>query len=222
MIRSGARVLSEVELVALILGHGDRAGPVQALAERVIRWSEGSLPRLAGAEVEALTDIPGMGPARAARIVAALELGRRVVSAPEAPDRPISGPRDVWRLMRGELECLGHEEFHVVLLNAQNVPIGRRQVTRGILDASLIHPREVFRSAILNNAASLVLVHNHPSGNPEPSTEDVRVTRLLTQAGRALGIPVVDHVIIGSGRFVSLAGRGELGVEDPAPSTSWL
>jgi DNA repair protein RadC len=123
--------------------------------------------------------------------------------------------------MRTELECLGHEEFHVLLLNAQNAPMGRRQVTRGILDASLIHPREVFRTAILNNAAALVLVHNHPSGNPEPSGEDLRVTRLLVKAGHGLGIPVLDHVIIGAGRFVSLAGRGELGVaaESSAP---WL
>ncbi|NNM29549.1 MAG: DNA repair protein RadC [Akkermansiaceae bacterium] len=217
LIRSGPRVLSEVELVALVLGHGDRQAPASVLAERIVRWSRGSLVRLAGAEVEALTSIPGVGPARAARIVAALELGRRIVSAPDQPDVPISGPGDVWRLMRGDLECLGHEEFHVVLMNAQNAPIGRRQVTRGILDASLIHPREVFRSAILNNAASLVLVHNHPSGNPEPSAEDMRVTTLLAQAGKALGIPVVDHVIIGAGRFVSLAGRGELGADGAAP-----
>lgn len=196
--------------MALVLGHGDREAPVSVLAERVVRWCRGSLIRLAGAEAEALTEIRGVGPARAARIVAALELGRRVMSAPDVPEQPVSGPRDVWRLMRSELECLGHEEFHVLLMNAQNVPIGRRQVTRGILDASLIHPREVFRSAILNNAASLVLVHNHPSGNPEPSAEDIRVTRLLARAGSALGLPVVDHVIIGSGRFVSLASRGEL------------
>ena len=193
-----------------MLGHGGAQASAAVLADRVLRWTDGSMARLGQAEAEELSGIPGIGPAHAARIVAALELGRRVASAPAPPGLPVSGPGDVWRLVRAEVEYLRHEEFHVLILNAQNVPICRRQITRGILDASLIHPREVFRTAIVHNAASLVLVHNHPSGNPEPSPEDLRITDLLTRAGEGLGIPVVDHVIVGRGAFVSLAARGAL------------
>ncbi len=195
-------------MITLVLGHGGAQASASVLAGRVLRWTDGSMARLGQAEAEELSGIPGIGPAHAARIVAALELGRRVASAPALPGVPVSGPGDVWRLIRGDVESLRHEEFHVLILNAQNVPICRRQITRGILDASLIHPREVFRAAIIHNAASLVLIHNHPSGNPEPSLEDLRVTELLARAGDGLGIPIVDHVIVGRGTFVSLAARG--------------
>jgi len=146
-----------------------------------------------------------------ARIVAGIELGRRIGSARTARDEPIAGPGDVHELFAPALAYLPHEEFHVLLLNSQNAPICQRQVTRGILDASLIHPREVFRDAIVLRAASLIVVHNHPSGNPEPSAEDLQVTRQLSVAGDQLGIPVLDHIIIAGKTFSSLLGRGCLG-----------
>ena len=123
--------------------------------------------------------------------------------------------------MRSVIGDLAHEEFHVVLLNAQNVPMCSRQVTRGILDASLIHPREVFRDAIVRRAAALVLVHNHPSGDPEPSAEDLRVTRQLVRVGDELGIPVVDHVVVGRRGYVSLAARGTMRAADRPDGTPW-
>ena len=153
-----------------------------------------------------LVEIPGIGPAVASRIVAAIELGRRVGSARPSREDPITGPADVHDIFASTLGHLAHEEFHILLLNSQNVPICQRQVTRGILDASLIHPREVFRDAIVLRAAALILVHNHPSGNPEPSAEDLKVTRQLCEAGDQIGIPVLGPHHRGGGRFF-LAGR---------------
>lgn len=206
--RYGPGPLSEHELLALVIGSGSAAVPAHQVAESVLDLSEGRLRDLARIDAGILVGIPGIGPAMAARIVAAIELGKRVGSARTRQDDPISGPGDVHDIFAPTLSHLAHEEFHVLLLNAQNIPICQRQVTRGILDASLIHPREVFRDAIVLRAAGLILVHNHPSGNPEPSAEDLKVTRQLSAAGDQLGIPVLDHIIVAGGTFSSLAGRG--------------
>ena len=206
--RYGPGPLSEQELLALLIGAGSRATPAHVLAERVLDLSGGRLRELARMDHGRLVAIPGIGPAVAARIVAAIELGGRVGSARAELSHPITGPADVHDIFAPGLAHLAHEEFHVLLLNSQNCPICQRQITRGILDASLIHPREVFRDAIVLRAAALILVHNHPSGNPEPSPEDLKVTRQLSNAGDQLGIPVLDHIIVAGGTFASLAGRG--------------
>ena len=206
--RHGPGPLSEHELLALLIGAGSRATPAHRLAERVLDLSGGRLRELARIDPGRLMAIPGIGPAMAARIVAAIELGRRVGSARTEAADPITGPGDVHDIFAPTLGHLAHEEFHVLLLNSQNCPICQRQITRGILDASLIHPREVFRDAIVLRAAALILVHNHPSGNPEPSPEDLKVTRQLSAAGEQLGIPVLDHIIVAGRTFASLAGRG--------------
>ena len=155
--------------------------------------------------------VDGVGEATAARLAAAFELGRRAASAEAPEDQPIRGPMDVFRRMGPRLRDASQEEFHALLLNTRHRVIREVLVTRGILDASLIHPREVFRTAVSEGAANLVLVHNHPSGDPTPSSEDRAVTRQLAAAGRALGIPVLDHVVIGRGRYVSLASDLEPG-----------
>ncbi len=191
-----------------MIGSGTGATAAWDLAEQVLELSGGQLREMARIDLGRLTGIAGIGPAQAARIVAAVELGRRVASARSAPEGPITGPQDVHEIFAPSLAHLEHEEFHVLLLNSQNGPICQRQVTRGILDASLIHPREVFRDAIVLRAAALILVHNHPSGNPEPSSEDMRVTRQLAAAGDQLGIPVLDHIIVAGSSFASLASRG--------------
>lgn len=148
-----------------------------------------------------LTTYDGVGPRTAARVRAALELGRRMCAEPEDNSDRIRGPGDVFARMGPALSALSQEEFHVLLLNAQHRVIAEVMVTRGILDASLIHPREVFRPAIQRNAAAVVLVHNHPSGDPTPSAEDRAVTRQLEAAGRSLGIPVLDHIVIGGNDY---------------------
>lgn len=191
-----------------MIGSGTGAVSAWDLAEQVLELSGGQLRGLARIDMGRLTGIAGIGPVQAARIVAAVELGRRVASARSAPEGPVAGPEDVHEIFAPSLAHLDHEEFHILLLNSQNGPICQRQVTRGILDASLIHPREVFRDAIVLRAAALILVHNHPSGNPEPSSEDMRVTRQLAAAGDQLGIPVLDHIIVAGDNFSSLASRG--------------
>jgi DNA repair protein RadC len=157
-----------------------------------------------------LTRVPGIGVARATAVHAALELGRRMGLEARAAGAPIRSPRDVVALFAPRLQDLPVEEFHVAVLDAQHRFERDVLVTRGLLNASLVHPREVFREAITERAAAVVLVHNHPSGDPTPSAEDRAVTDQLVAAGRLLDIPVHDHVIIGRGRHVSFVEAGLL------------
>lgn len=204
----GPAALSSRELLAILIGSGGASGSALDVADAILVRSDGSLRRLASLPPGALEDEPGVGPATVSRIQGALELGRRAAAEPTEADGRIRGPRDVFERMGPLLRDLRQEEFHALLLNTQHRVIRDVLVTRGILDASLIHPREVFRQAIVESAAGVILVHNHPSGDPTPSREDRAVTEQLQDAGRAIGIPVLDHVILGECRFVSL---GELG-----------
>jgi len=200
----GARGLSVRELLVLLVGSGSGGATAGEVAARVVQASGESLGRLASLELGALEAVPGVGRATSARIAAAFELGRRAASEPVSAGRIIRGPADVFRRMGPRLRDLRQEEFHVLLLDTRHRVMHEVLVTRGILDASLIHAREVFRPAVAEGAAGLVLVHNHPSGDPTPSAEDRAVTRQLVDAGRMLGIPVLDHVVIGKGRYHSV------------------
>jgi len=191
-------------LISLLIGSGTRDVSVGDLADRVIAEADGSVRRLGGMDTAALESVSGIGPATAARIIAALELGRRAEVEAHREGVRIRGPEDVYRLLGPRLRGLEQEEFHVLLLNTQNRVIREILVSRGILDASLVHPREVFRAAILEGAASVVVVHNHPSGDPTPSPEDRVVTDRIAEAGRTIGIALLDHVIIGAERFESM------------------
>jgi DNA repair protein RadC len=199
--RLGPRALAPRELIAALIGSGSSRASAEAVADRILRSVEGRVGALARKSTDALAAIDGVGPATAARLVAALELGRRAATEEAVEGERIRGPRDVFARVGPALRHLAQEEFHALLLNAQHVVIREVLVTRGILDASLIHPREVFRTAVEAGAAAIVLVHNHPSGDPTPSAEDRAVTRQLAAAGRALGIPVLDHVIVGDGAY---------------------
>jgi len=202
--RLGVRNLSVRELLTLLVGSGSGRRSAAEVAGR-IHGAFASFTRLASADVAALESVDGVGSATAARLAAAFELGRRALSAEAPDDTPIRGPADVFRRMGPRLRDVRQEEFHALLLNTRHRIVREVLVTRGILDASLIHPREVFRLAVSEGAASVILVHNHPSGDPTPSSEDRAVTRQLAAAGRALGIPVLDHVVVGRGRYVSLS-----------------
>lgn len=203
----GAAALSVRELMAILVGSGGVSASVMEVADRILAAGSGRLRSLARAEPGELERIPGVGRATAARVVAALELGMRALEEAE-PERPaIRGPADVHALMAPRLRDLSHEEFHVLLLNTQNRVLRDVTVTRGILDAALIHPREVFRPAILASAAAVVLVHNHPSGDPTPSPEDRMVSRQIREAGQAVGIRVLDHVVVGHGGWASAMDR---------------
>lgn len=214
--RLGARALSLPELLAVLVGSGSRSGHAGDVALGILEGTcgpgdggaGGGLRALARLSPQALEALPGVGPAVACRVVAALELGRRAAAEPGVEGERIRGPADVYRRLGPALRDLEQEEFHALLLNTQHRVVREVLVTRGILDASLIHPREVFRVAVAEGAAAVILAHNHPSGDPTPSAEDRAVTRQMVQAGRALGIPVLDHVVIGDGRWRALSQEG--------------
>lgn len=200
----GPEALSVTELVATLLGTGHAGRSAEEVARGLLGSTGQGLRGLSRLSMEALEGRAGVGPALAARILAALELGRRAATEPRTPRFRVRGPEDVYRRMGPRLRDRMQEEFHTLLLDAQHGVIREVLVTRGILDASLIHPREVFRPALEAGAAALVLVHNHPSGDPTPSVEDRAVTRQLAEAGRTLGVPVLDHVVVGDGRWRSV------------------
>lgn len=201
----GARNLSLRELLALIIGSGSSGSPAHVVAGRLTALADGSLRRLASTDVAILERVPGVGKATASRILASLELGRRAASDDASPGGQIRGPADVFARMGPRLRDVLQEEFHALLLNSRHRVMREVLVTRGTLDAALIHPREVFRPAVAEGAAGVILVHNHPSGDPTPSAEDRAVTLELARAGLALGIPVLDHIVVGRGAYTSLA-----------------
>jgi DNA repair protein RadC len=210
MHSAGAHALSTRELLAILVGSGSERRSAVEVAAGVLHASDGSLRRLGTLSLPDIQKIPGIGPAVAARLLAALELGRRMARETAAERPRIQGPADVYELCAPSLRDLRQEEFRILLLNTQHAVLRELTITRGTLDASVVHPREVFRAAISESAAAVILVHNHPSGDPAPSREDRDVTDQLAAAGRLIGIPVLDHVVVGDGRYVSFVEMGLL------------
>lgn len=208
LVSLGATALSTAELLALLIGTGSSGTSALDLGHLLLGSCNGSLRRMAMQPVAALTSTAGVGMARAVTVHAALEIGRRLAAETREDGAPVRSPRDVARLFAPRLEDLPVEEFHVAVLDAQHRLERDITITRGILTSSLVHPREVFREAIAERAAAVILVHNHPSGDPTPSADDRIVTEQLVAAGRLLDIPVHDHVIIGRGRYTSFAEAG--------------
>jgi DNA repair protein RadC len=206
LLDGGSAQLSELELLALVLGSAGTVPAVRA-AERLLSHF-GSLPELARGSVQELS-VPGVGPARAARVAAALELGRRA-QGPRCRSVSLSRPEDVYRYARPRLAHLTHEVFHVLLLDTRHRLVADRRVAAGGLASCAISPRDVFEPAIREAAPALVFVHNHPSGDPTPSRDDIELTRRLAEAARMLGLSLVDHVVIADGGFASLAELGKL------------
>jgi len=190
-------------LIAELLGTA-REGARRRVPALLERFPLAALSRLGAARLVAEG---GLTPAAGRRLAAAFELGRAVERARCRPGDSLRTPERVYRLMAPELRGLEQESFHVLILDSKHRLKERCAVSAGTLTTSLVHPREVFRDAIRLTAAAIVVVHNHPSGDPEPSAEDMAVTRRLIDAGRLLGIPVLDHVIVGNGAWVSLRGR---------------
>ncbi|MDR7523507.1 MAG: DNA repair protein RadC [Armatimonadota bacterium] len=213
LLHAGPDALSSAELLAVLLQTGTPDASAADLAGRLLA-AFGSLEALARAHPAELTRQRGIGPTKAGALLAAFELGRRVHAVPTARRPVIRTPQDVAALVGAQMRHLDREHFRAVLLNVRHEVIDVTGVAVGGLDSAPIHPREVFKEAVRASAAAVILVHNHPSGNPEPSADDLRITARLEDAGRVVGIDVLDHVIIGDGRFVSLRERGALG--DPA------
>lgn len=210
LLTLGASALTTTELVAILIGTGTTREDALRVGGSVLALAGGSLRRLARRAVAELAGVRGMGDAKAARVAAALELGRRLAGEAQETPWDVRAPADVHRWCGPALRDLVVEEFHVLTLDAQNRITRDVLVTRGTLTSSLVHPREVFRAAIAEAAAGVIVVHNHPSGHPAPSADDRAVTRQLVEAGRLLDMPVYDHVIVGGDGYFSFAEAGLL------------
>jgi DNA repair protein RadC len=207
--RVGPAALGDHELLAIILGHGDGRRSALDVATSVLD-SAGGVHGLARATADELRRVTGIGAARAAQVLAAVELGRRtLVRAPRS--RPqFTTPREVAAYLMPQFGSCAVEQFGVVLLDVKHRVLKTRLLSVGSLDASVVHPREVFRTAVVGGAAAVVLFHNHPSGDATPSREDLELTRRLVAAGDLMGITVLDHVILADTRYVSLRESGAL------------
>ncbi|NUQ70672.1 MAG: DNA repair protein RadC [Chthonomonadales bacterium] len=204
----GPQSLSTQELLAIIIRTGSREQSVLRLADALLH-AFGGLRGLASAELGDLRRTRGIGPAKAVEISACFELGKRLVAcADERNRRELTTPEAVANLLMPEMRDLEVEECRLLTLDTKSRLIRIRQISLGILDQTVIHPREVFRPAISDAACSIILVHNHPTGDPTPSADDHSITRRLRAAGEHIGIELVDHVIIGDNRWVSLRERG--------------
>ncbi len=208
LVAVGAAALSHAELLAILLRVGTKGENAVRLAERLLaQW--GGLPGLHRMSHADLCQVKGIGQAKAAQLMAAIELGRRIaVTSPD--ERPaISSPADAANLLMYQMSALEQEYLYVILLDTRNRVLGKPlEVYHGSLNTSLIRTGEIFREAVKANAAGLIVAHNHPSGDPSPSPEDVAVTRTLVEAGKLLDVEVLDHLVIGRQRFVSLKERG--------------
>jgi DNA repair protein RadC len=215
----GPEALDDGELLDLVLGCGRRGADAAKLSEDLLAAAGdlGALGRLAQAE---LARLPGLGPARISCLIAAIEIGRRVATRRLRRGDAIRGPADIHRHFFQRLRQQQREHFVVLLLDGRHRVVRECEVSQGTLTASLVHPREVFRTAVREASAAIVLVHNHPSGDPSPSPEDREVTRRLVRAGEILGIRVLDHVVIAEHGFYSFRESGELEAVDLAPGPS--
>jgi DNA repair protein RadC len=214
----GPEALSEAELLAILLATGSSKNGLTALdCSRMLLHQHANLRSLARASYAELCRTPGVGPAKASRLYAAFEIGRRAVCENRSMGRTFQISQDVFEAYSVRLRDVKQETFTVILLDSKNRYVREETVALGSLNQSIVHPREVFRPAIQGSAASLILVHNHPSGDPSPSEEDVRVTERLVEAGKLIGIRVLDHIIVGEGRYFSFFDQRRLDPHKGAP-----
>ncbi|WP_048130319.1 MULTISPECIES: DNA repair protein RadC [unclassified Methanosarcina] len=206
LIKNGPEALSNAELLGIVLRTGSREENVVSLCGRIL--SEYSIKQLSLANVSRLTQVKGVGKAKATQIAAVFELARRLETFVEEPKRKICSPKDVYTLMYPKMREQKKEKFITLYLDTKNQILKEEVVSIGSLNASIVHPREVFKLALLESSASVIMVHNHPSGDPSPSREDIMVTEKLVEGGKLLGIDILDHIIIGDGRYVSLKDEG--------------
>lgn len=209
LLALGAESLSNHELLAILLRTGTKKESVLQLSNRLLQSFDG-LRLLKEASVEELSSISGIGRAKAVHIMAALELGRRVHKLVYEDRYVIRTPEDGANYLMEDLRFLNQEHFVAMFLNTKNQIIHKQTIFIGSLNASIVHPREVFKEALKRSAASLICAHNHPSGDPSPSREDIEVTKRLCECGKLIGIEVLDHLIIGDQKYVSLKEKGYL------------
>ena len=209
LLKDGPSSLSNHELLAILLRTGTKKESVLQMANRLLTKFEG-LRLLKDASINEITSIKGIGAAKALQIIAAIELGRRIHRLQYEDRYIIRSPEDAANYVMEEMRFLTQEHFVCLYLNTKNQVIHQQTVFIGSLNASIVHPREVFKEAFRRSAASFICLHNHPSGDPAPSREDIEVTKRLNECGKLIGIELLDHLIIGDQKFVSLKEKGYL------------
>ncbi len=203
MIQNGSQTLSNAELLAILIRTGTKDLSALDVANRILSLSDDGIRHLSECSIEDLSAVTGIGPSKACQILAGVELGKRMTRARLMNPRVLNHPREVASYLIEDMKDLRQEWFRILLLNNRKQVLGYETVSVGTLNASLVHPRDVFEKAIRKNASTIILVHNHPSGNPSPSDEDRALTKRLTEAGALMGIEVIDHVIVGNGNYYS-------------------
>ncbi|MBN7772774.1 RadC family protein [Clostridium aminobutyricum] len=204
----GIGALSNAELLAILIRTGTNKKSALILANEILSYDKNGVAFLADCVPEELSQIQGIGKAKACQIIAAIELGKRISNKPKASKIQINNPEIIANLFMEEMRYYKKEFFNVVLLNTKGEILSVENAAIGDLNSTIVHPREIFCNAVRKSAAAVVFVHNHPSGNPTPSKEDIDITHRLLRAGEILGIQVWDHIIIGDGTFFSLKNRG--------------
>ncbi len=210
LFSKGVRSLSNPELISLILSTGSSQRSAIELATDILSIDRGGLGFLSRCMPEDLMDIKGMGEAKVSALLGAMELGRRASIEASIDKVNISSPRDVAKIFMEDLRYMDKEYFKILLLDTKGQIISIESISVGTLSTSVVHPREVFKVAIKKSASSIILAHNHPSGDPSPSSEDIRITGRLKEVGKLVGIDVLDHLIIGDGRFYSLKENSKM------------
>jgi DNA repair protein RadC len=209
LFRYGPEILSNVELLAILLGSGSKKENIISLSSKIIH-KEGGLSGMMKSTLEDFINIDGIGKAKSAKIMAIIELSKRLNSFKNGENYKICSSKDAASLVMGEMNFLNQEKLVVIMLNTKNIVISVKTIFVGSLNSSIVHPREVFNDAIKKSSASIIVCHNHPSGDPSPSKEDIKVTYRLNECGKILGIELLDHLIIGNGRYISLKEKGIL------------
>lgn len=209
LLRYGAASLSNSELIAIILRTGNKNENILNLSSRIIK-ERGGLNGLLNSEIEDFTRLKGIGVAKASQLIALSELSKRFKCYKSGEKYKISSPKDAAMYVMEEMRYLKQEILKVLMLDMKNHVIYEKNVSMGSLNSSIVHPREVFKEAIVKNSASIIILHNHPSGECTPSKEDIQVTQRIKESGRIIGIELMDHIVIGDGNFTSLKEKGLL------------
>lgn len=203
LYKYGPKILSDAELLAIIIRTGSRNESSVNLARRILDLDNIGLSFLKECSIQELTKVQGIGKCKAAQILAAIELGRRVTNIKKNNIKRITSPLDVKRLLMDDMKDLKKEYFKGIMLDTKNNIICIEDISIGSLNSSIVHPREVFKIAIKRSSASIILIHNHPSGDPTPSKEDINITHRLIEVGDIVGIKILDHIIIGDNKYIS-------------------
>ncbi len=203
LISYGVEALSNAELLALIIKTGNVEETAVEVAQKILSRDNRGIAYLADVSLEELMEVKGIGESKASQILAAIEIGKRLNRIGPQDKIKISSPMVLVNLLMDEMRYLCKEHFKIAILDTKNQILAIENISIGTLNASIVHPRDVFKIAIKRNANSLILIHNHPSGDPNPSNEDISITNRLVDAGNLIGIKVLDHIIIGDNKYIS-------------------